>query len=178
MDNFKRIRELREKTTLPRKELQILLETMTQEDENALYESARQVRESHYGKEVYLRGLIEFTNYCKNDCLYCGIRRSNKNAQRYRLSDEEILDCSEKGYQLGFRTIVLQGGEDPFYTDKRICSLVSRIRERHPDCAVTLSIGEKPRSSYEAFLQPAHSDIFFVTRPSTRNITAGSIRLN
>ena len=151
MDNFKRIRELREKTTLPRKELQILLETMTQEDENALYESARQVRESHYGKEVYLRGLIEFTNYCKNDCLYCGIRRSNKNAQRYRLSDEEILDCSEKGYQLGFRTIVLQGGEDPFYTDKRICSLVSRIRERHPDCAVTLSIGEKPRSSYEAF---------------------------
>ena len=97
LDNFKRIRELREKTTLPRKELQTLLETLTQEDENALYESARQVRESRYGKDVYLRGLIEFTNYCKNDCFYCGIRRSNKNAQRYRLSDEEILSYIASG---------------------------------------------------------------------------------
>jgi len=100
---------------------------------------------------VYLRGLIEFTNICRNDCLYCGIRKSNKNADRYRLSREEILQCSRAGYELGFRTIVLQGGEDPYFTDDKICDIVSSIKKEHPDCAVTLSIGEKERDSYEAF---------------------------
>ena len=150
-ENRERIRRLREETTLPRDELRRLLETMTKEDAEELYAAARSVRETAYGKDVYLRGLIEFTNYCKNDCLYCGIRRSNRNAQRYRLTKEEILDCCDKGHLLGFRTFVLQGGEDPFFTDEAVCGLVSEIRARHPDCAVTLSIGEWPRESYEAF---------------------------
>lgn len=121
------------------------------EEEDILFAAARRVREQHYGKDVYLRGLIEFTNCCKNDCRYCGIRRSNRNALRYRLDKEQILSCCEQGYDLGFRTFVLQGGEDPHYSDDRICSIVSAIRERFPDCAITLSIGEKDRSSYKAY---------------------------
>lgn len=110
---------------------------------------ARAVRESIYKKEVYLRGLIEFTNYCKNDCLYCGIRRSNKNAARYRLSEEQILNCCDSGYKLGFRTFVLQGGEDAYFTDDVLIPLIEEIKRRHPDCALTLSIGERERDSYQ-----------------------------
>lgn len=116
-----------------------------------LAERARFVREKYYGKAVYLRGLIEFTNYCKNNCYYCGIRRGNPNAERYRLSEEDIVSCSDIGYDLGFRTFVLQGGEDPYYTDERIVSIVSAIKQRHPDCAVTLSIGEREKESYQKF---------------------------
>ncbi len=116
-----------------------------------LAQKARNVREKYYGKTVYLRGLIEFTNYCKNNCYYCGIRRGNTNAERYRLSEEDILSCSDIGYDLGFRTFVLQGGEDPYYTDDRIVSIVSSIKKRHPDCAVTLSIGEREKESYQKF---------------------------
>ena len=151
MKNRDRIEALRRDQTLPREEMQTLLTTLTQEDASFLYANAREVREAYYGKEVYLRGLIEFTNYCRNDCLYCGIRCSNRNAQRYRLSEDEIFDCCDKGYALGFRTFVLQGGEDLFFTDERICALVRGIKDRHPDCAVTLSIGERPRESYRAF---------------------------
>ena len=96
-------------------------------------------------REVYIRGLIEFTNYCRNNCYYCGIRRDNKKAQRYRLSEEEIRACCEEGYRLGFRTFVLQGGEDPYYTDALICDIVSKIRNRFEDCAITLSLGEKSK---------------------------------
>lgn len=120
-------------------------------DDTALFEAADQVRREHYGTDVFLRGLIEFTNYCKNDCYYCGIRRSNRCAERYRLTPEQILSCCENGYAMGFRTFVLQGGEDPRNTDEAICSLVDQIKTRYPDCAVTLSIGEKPRSSYQAY---------------------------
>ena len=120
-------------------------------DDTALFEAADQVRREHYGTDVVLRGLIEFTNYCKNDCYYCGIRRSNRCAERYRLTPEQILSCCENGYAMGFRTFVLQGGEDPRNTDEAICSLVDQIKTRYPDCAVTLSIGEKPRSSYQAY---------------------------
>ena len=116
-----------------------------------LFSSADKIRRRVYGDEVYIRGLIEFTNYCKNDCFYCGIRRSNKNSARYRLSEEDILSCCEEGYSLGFRTFVLQGGEDSYYNDKRICEIVSAIRERFPDCAITLSIGERSRESYRAY---------------------------
>ena len=150
-ENISRIDRLRKDRTLPREEMRLLLTTLTKEEEAWLCKNADEVRREHYGTDVYLRGLIEFTNYCRNDCLYCGIRRSNRNARRYRLTTEEILDCSDKGYLLGFRTIVLQGGEDLFFTDEKICSLVSEIKKRHPDCAVTLSIGERPRESYEAF---------------------------
>ncbi len=124
------------------------------EDEHfdrALCEAADQKRREIYGDEVYIRGLIEFTNYCRNNCYYCGIRRDNRNAVRYRLTKSDILDCCEEGYALGFRTFVLQGGEDPYYTDAAVCDIVSEIRCRFPDCAITLSIGEKSRESYQAF---------------------------
>jgi biotin synthase len=130
-------------------ELKALIETS--EHDEALRMQADKVRQEVYGTEVYVRGLIEFTNYCKNNCYYCGIRRDNKNAERYRLSREEILACCKEGYRLGFRTFVLQGGEDGYYTDKMICELVTQIKENHPDCAVTLSIGEKSRESYLAY---------------------------
>ena len=110
---------------------------------------ARKVRERVYGKDVYLRGLIEYTNYCKNNCRYCGIRAGNRNAQRYRLTEEEIIACSDAGYELGFRTIVLQGGEDPYDTDERMIRIIRRIKERHPDTALTLSIGERDKDSYQ-----------------------------
>ena len=118
--------------------------------DSSLFESADKIRREIYGTDVYIRGLIEFTNYCKNDCYYCGIRCSNKSAHRYRLSKEEILSCCRQGYALGFRTFVLQGGEDPYFTDDRIADTVSAIRKEFPDCAITLSIGEK---SYESYLR-------------------------
>lgn len=130
-------------------ELKTLLETNEYDEE--LREAADKIRRTWYGTDVYIRGLIEFTNYCKNDCFYCGIRRSNKNAERYRLSHDEILSRCAEGYGLGFRTFVLQGGEDPYYTDERVCRIVSEIRQKYPDCAITLSIGEKPRESYKAY---------------------------
>ncbi len=116
-----------------------------------LRQSADEVRRSVYGTTIYVRGLIEFTNYCKNDCLYCGIRRSNRCAERFRLEEADILGCAEAGYRLGFRTFVLQGGEDPYFDDKKVIDLVSALRKTYPDCAITLSIGEKPRESYQAY---------------------------
>ena len=109
------------------------------------------VRWENYGTDVYIRGLIEFTNYCKNNCYYCGIRRDNGNAIRYRLTTEEIMSCCEEGYKLGFRTFVLQGGEDGFFTRDKICHIVASIKNKYPDCAVTLSIGEWSREDYQAF---------------------------
>lgn len=117
----------------------------------ALFQAADRVRRAHYGTAVYIRGLIEFTNYCKNNCYYCGIRRDNRHVTRYRLTKEQILACCAEGYALGFRTFVLQGGEDPYFTDARLCDVVSSIRKNHPDCAITLSVGEKPRESYQAY---------------------------
>lgn len=118
--------------------------------ESAQYLAELAVAESRriYGNEVYIRGLIEISNICKNDCLYCGIRRSNGHCQRYRLAPEEILECCREGYALGFRTFVLQGGEDGYYTDDRLCALLGQIKGRYPDCAVTLSLGERSRESY------------------------------
>lgn len=131
--------------------LRTLLTTENPEVVEELAKRARETAQQIYGTQVYIRGLIEFTNYCKNDCYYCGIRRSNARAERYRLTKEQILDCCESGYGLGFRTFVLQGGEDPYFTDERICELVSAIKKGYPDCAVTLSIGEKTRESYQAY---------------------------
>lgn len=147
----KLIDKLEKEHILTKSELAEIITGHTPETDEYLFAKARVVRERIYGKDVYMRGLIEFTNYCKNDCLYCGIRRSAKNAERYRLTEEQILDCCETGYGLGFRTFVLQGGEDGFYTDDKIVGIVSRIKEKFPDCAVTLSIGEKSRESYEKF---------------------------
>ena len=116
-----------------------------------LGQEAARLREKYYGNKVYMRGLIEFTNFCKNNCYYCGIRRDNKNASRYRLTEEEILDCCKNGYELGFRTFVLQGGEDPYFTDEKIVDIVKKIRNSYPDCAITLSIGEKNKESYRLY---------------------------
>ena len=129
------------------------LRTVLQTDvfDTALFAAADAVRRRVYGSAVFVRGLIEFTNICKNDCLYCGIRCSNRFVQRYRLDEDTILSCCAEGYTLGYRTFVLQGGEDPYFTDERICTLVRRIRKQFPDCAITLSIGEKPRESYQAY---------------------------
>ena len=116
-----------------------------------LFYSADKKRREVYGDKVYLRGLIEFTNFCKNNCYYCGIRCGNTKLDRYRLSKEDILECAEEGYQLGYRTFVLQGGEDPYYSDEYLCDIISSIHSRFPDCAITMSIGEKEKSSYEAY---------------------------
>lgn len=117
-----------------------------------LMSRADRVRRGIYGNAVYIRGLIEISSYCKNNCRYCGIRRANTKVSRYRLSKEDILDCCRTGYALGFRTFVLQGGEDNFYTDDIMCDIISSIRKGFPDCAITLSLGEKSRESYKAYL--------------------------
>lgn len=117
--------------------------------DNMLFETADKVRKKIYSNEVYIRGLIEFTNHCKNNCNYCGIRRGNSNAVRYRLSKEDILSCCREGYSLGFRTFVLQGGEDAYFTDKILCDIVAEIRKEFADCAITLSVGERSRESYK-----------------------------
>ena len=143
------INELSEKRDIPDTALRLLIEG--DEHDTLLFDVADRKRREIYGDEVYIRGLIEFTNYCRNNCYYCGIRRDNKNAVRYRLTKEEILACCSEGYKLGFRTFVLQGGEDPYYSDALICDIVSEIRGRYPDCAITLSVGEKPKKSYQAY---------------------------
>ena len=125
--------------------------------DNDLISKADIVRRSVYGTDIYIRGLIEFTNYCKNNCYYCGIRRDNKNAERYRLDSDDIFKCCSEGYSLGYRTFVLQGGEDMYYNDKKICSIVYRIKSAYPDCAVTLSIGERSKESYKAFFNAGAS---------------------
>lgn len=129
--------------------------------------AADEVRRAHYGDKVFLRGLIEFTNYCKNNCYYCGIRAGNPSAERYRLTKEQIMECCEEGYALGYRTFVLQGGEDPYFTDDVICDIVAAIREKYPDCAITLSIGEKPRESYQRYFDAGANR--FLLRHETAN---------
>lgn len=145
------IDKLKKEQALTKEEWVELIEERNAELAEYLFALAREERHYYYDHDVYVRGLIEFTNYCKNDCLYCGIRKSNSNAKRYRLSEEDILSCCKTGYELGFRTFVLQGGEDGFYTDEKLVHIISRIKELYPDCALTLSIGEKSRESYQAY---------------------------
>ncbi len=145
------IQEIKCRRDISIEQLEYLLITEDKDCLEMLREEAVQTAQKIYGNQVFIRGLIEFTNYCKNDCYYCGIRRSNHCADRYRLTKEEILSCTDTGYELGFRTFVLQGGEDPYFTDARICELVSEIRQKHPDCAITLSIGEKSKESYKRY---------------------------
>mgnify|MGYP000909576617 CR=1 FL=1 len=144
------INKLEKERMLLKEEFFQLIESRTPDLSEYLFERARIIRHKSYGNDIYIRGLIEFTNYCKNDCYYCGIRRSNSNAKRYRLTKEQILECCHTGYNLGFRTFVLQGGEDGTYTDESITDIVSTIKQKYPDCALTLSLGEK---SYESYLQ-------------------------
>lgn len=143
------IGRLKIKHSLSLEEYEYLIENRCEEAAKLLAEKAVRVRQEIYGRDVYVRGLIEFSNICKNDCLYCGIRRSNKDCDRYRLSEEDILSCCEQGYELGFRTFVLQGGEDGYFTDEILGGLIRKIKSLYPDCAVTLSLGERSRESYQ-----------------------------
>ena len=129
-------------------ELKNLIQNDT--EQNNLMIEADRIRQLYYGKDVYIRGLIEFTNFCKNNCYYCGIRKDNLNVERYRLSKDEIMECCKQGYELGFRTFVLQGGEDNYYSVNKITEIVKEIKNNYSDCAITLSIGEK---SYEAYYE-------------------------
>lgn len=130
-----------------------LIDSRSPEAAQALADRAIEVRRAIYGNDVYVRGLIEISNICKNDCLYCGIRRSNKSCDRYRLTREQIMECAAEGYRLGFRTFVLQGGEDPYYTDEVLCDIIRDLKSGYPDCAVTISMGERSLESYELLRQ-------------------------
>ncbi len=134
---------------LPDMELQSLIQNRNDEISRYLFQKAAECRQRIYGKDVYVRGLIEFTNYCKNNCYYCGIRAGNRDVQRYRLDEEQILECCKTGYSIGYRTFVLQGGEDAYYTKEKIASIVSKIKALYPDCAVTLSFGEHDYDTYK-----------------------------
>ena len=143
-DIIKKIAKVHEATT---DEISAVIKNS--ENDGFLFECADKVRREAYGTDVYIRGLIEFTNYCKNNCFYCGIRRDNRNIKRYRLSIDEIMECCKEGYKLGFRTFVLQGGEDAGFTDDILCNMISGIKKRYSDCAVTLSLGERTEESYK-----------------------------
>lgn len=145
------IEKLEKTRSLSKEEWIALISNYNRGTAEYLYEKARNVQNAVYGKTVYIRGLIEFSNYCKNDCFYCGIRKSNSFAERYRLGKDEILFCCRAGYELGFRTFVLQSGEDLYYTDEIMTDIISSIKSNYPDCAVTLSIGEKSRETYKKY---------------------------
>ncbi len=142
------LKKLERERNLSRSEFMELLQGRNEASAKNLFERAGRLRERFYGRDVYIRGLIEFTNCCKKDCYYCGIRASNDKIRRYRLTSEEILACCEEGYDLGYRTFVLQGGEDAGFSSGEIAALVEAIKKNHPDCALTLSVGEHPREVY------------------------------
>ena len=126
---------------------------------------AVEARQKVYSNKVFIRGLIEISNICKNDCYYCGIRKSNSLCSRYRLTKEEILSCCDEGYSLGFRTFVLQGGEDGYFTDDVLCTIVKEIKTKYPECAVTLSVGERSYDSYKK-LREAGADRYLLRHES------------
>jgi len=146
---FSLIDKLERDHSLSLDEYELLISAHTDETTGYIAEKAVEARKAVYADSVYIRGLIEVSNICKNDCLYCGIRRSNRECERYRLTPEQILQCCREGYELGFRTFVMQGGEDTYFTDERLCALIREIKTNHPDCAVTLSLGERSRESYQ-----------------------------
>lgn len=149
MNSLKLLDKLYNTQSLSLDEYKFLVEDFN--EKNAEYASILAVkkRKEIYSNSVFIRGLIEISNVCKNDCYYCGIRCSNKKAERYRLSKEDILSCCDLGYRLGFRTFVMQGGEDPYFTDSVMCDIIKSIKEKYPDCAVTLSLGERSSESYQ-----------------------------
>lgn len=149
MNNTGLIDKLKAETRLTKSEWEQLISSFTNADRKYAADLAQGVAVSRFGKRIYFRGIVEFSNYCKCDCLYCGIRRGNHDAARYRLERDEVLSCCESGYEAGFRTFVLQSGEDPWYSDERMAEIVSAIRQGYPDCAITLSIGERSFESYK-----------------------------
>ncbi len=155
------IEKLEREQSLTLSEYEQLIRAQTEETAQLLAQKAVVKRQAVYGKDVYVRGLIEISNICKNDCYYCGIRRSNRGCSRYRLTKEEILETCQTGYDLGFRTFVLQGGEDDYYNDDVLCALLREIKGRYPDCAITLSLGERSYQSYAA-LRAAGADRYLL----------------
>ena len=155
------IDKLEKNRHLDREEWQEVLTGYTEDDRRYAADKARAVSLGIYGNKVFIRGIVEFSNICKNDCYYCGIRRSNSEAQRYRLTAEEILECCEEGYGLGFRTFVLQSGEDRGFSTQLLCETVRRIKAEYPDCAVTLSVGELETDEYRA-LRAAGADRYLL----------------
>ena len=143
------IEKLKKEQTATKEELVFLLENITDDEVQILRRKAQVTAIMNFRKDIYIRGLIELSSYCKNDCLYCGIRRSNKNAVRYRLTKEQILKCCDIGYELGFRTFVMQGGEDPYFTDEVMCDIIGAVKSKYPDCAITLSLGERGKESFK-----------------------------
>lgn len=146
---------------LTREEITVLLENITDADREDLYSYALKTKHAYYGDKVYMRGLIEFSNICRQDCLYCGIRASNDKVERYRLTPEEILACCDQGYKLGYKTFVLQSGEDLWYTEEILVALIDEIKERYPEVAITLSIGERSMETYQS-LFAAGADRFLM----------------
>ena len=147
------IDKLRQERTLTPEEFRQLLTGCDAEILRYINKQAQEVALLHFGNKIYIRGLIEISNCCRNNCYYCGIRKGNPNIERYRLSRESILNCCKQGYELGFRTFVLQGGEDSALTNDQIEMTVARIRQEYPDCAITLSLGEKSHEAYERFFR-------------------------
>lgn len=158
------------------KEEYTLLLSCSYDDElrELLRTEAAGISHQNFDNKIYIRGLIEFTNYCKNNCYYCGIQCNNRKITRYRLTKEEILSCCEEGYELGFRTFVLQGGEDPWFTDERMTEIIQEIRKKFPDCAITLSIGEKERESYRKYKE-AGADRYLLRHETADEILYGSL---
>ena len=165
MDNKNIIQKLYDTNGATREELLYLLENIDEESKKFLIDMAYKTRLKYFGNTVYVRGLIEISSFCKKDCLYCGLRRSNKNADRYRLDKEQILECARRGDELGYKTIVLQGGEDAFYTDEKMVEIIKAIKSEFPNNAITLSIGERSYESYEK-LYKAGADRFLLRHES------------
>ncbi len=146
---FEIVDKLEKNHSLTLEEYEFLITNRTSKVAEYLSKKAIKVRKNIYGNDVFIRGLIEISNICKNDCFYCGIRKSNHSCDRYRLTKNEILECCESGYKLGFRTFVLQGGEDLYFSDEILCDIISEIKSKYPDCAITLSLGERTKDSYK-----------------------------
>ena len=169
------IDKLREERTLRPEEFRQLLTECDGESLRYINKQAQEVSLRHFGNRIFIRGLIEVSNCCRNNCYYCGIRKGNPNLERYRLSTENILNCCKQGYGLGFRTFVLQGGEDPALTEERIEDIVSTIRRSYPDCAITLSLGEKSRSIWTDRLCSLSGSTSEVPQNGKRNAEIHSI---
>lgn len=161
------IEKLHQTQNLNKEEIVYILDHITEEEKQVLFKKSLSVKTENYGDTVYMRGLIEFTNYCYRNCKYCGIRAGQSEAERYRLSKEQILNCCDQGYWLGYRTFVLQGGEDPYFTDEILVDIVKSIKSRWQDVAVTLSIGERSKESYQK-LRAAGADRYLL-RHETAN---------
>jgi len=171
------IEKLNQENDLSKSELVYILDHITEEEKDLLFKYSLETKRAYYGDTVYMRGLIEFTNYCYRNCNYCGIRKDQADADRYRLSKEQIMQCCDEGYWLGYRTFVLQGGEDPFFTDEVLVDIISSIKKRWSDVAVTISIGERSKESYQA-LRDAGADRYLLRHETANEELYASIHEN